>query len=227
MLTHIAKVLTTLWCFDAGYRVVEDYMNDRVKFVITASSWDDNFEEVSWLTSSSLPVQVDVYFAQTWWRLDLSVNDQVTCIVIINTFLYLHFCEYKVLNPSISNLHEAQSAVHILLKQICLPARSCLYCSRICSGVWSYICAVKKFSFGNGLHCCPGTHLCCWQCFLGWSVLMAVVLVLSMVDDSAVLLWSSVHGIVVLELSVLRTVLSWYCQVSMTLLSWYMYCQCW
>ena len=40
-------ILSYYSCFDAGCRVLEDYMNDRVKYVITNSRWDDNFEEVS------------------------------------------------------------------------------------------------------------------------------------------------------------------------------------
>ena len=45
--TFYVWILSYYSCFDAGCRVLEDYMNDRVKYVITNSRWDDNFEEVS------------------------------------------------------------------------------------------------------------------------------------------------------------------------------------
>ena len=38
-----------LWTFSFPFREIEEYMNDKVKYVVTSSKWDDNFDDVSTL----------------------------------------------------------------------------------------------------------------------------------------------------------------------------------
>lgn len=43
-----ASVVMCCW---VTYRVIENYMNDKVNYVLTVSAWDDTFDKVSSVAS--------------------------------------------------------------------------------------------------------------------------------------------------------------------------------
>ena len=45
----IGKSMHDLWVYIVilfSYREVEDYMSDKINYVVTSSPWDENFDEV-------------------------------------------------------------------------------------------------------------------------------------------------------------------------------------
>ena len=46
------------------FREVEDYMSDKVNYVVTSSAWDDNFDDVSYILSCYHECYVPIVLAK-------------------------------------------------------------------------------------------------------------------------------------------------------------------